>query len=539
MLLQLLLVLTLAGVDDETPLHQAVRADDIQKVESLLRSGASAKAVDRYGITPLSLAAVNGNAAMIKKLLDAGADPNGKDLTGETILMTAARTGKPDAIKLLIDRGADVNALDPEFQQNALMLAVRENHPQAVKVLIERGSELGSRTRVGPVPAVRLPCKGTGCGSEGVGINRGGIPDRGQRGAINGGMTALLYAARDGRLEEARLLLEAGANVKFPDPNEIQPLLMSILNGHLDVARFLLDRGADVNAGDYWGRTPLWAAVDLRNMDLDHGIDKGVDREPVFDFIKLLIDRGANVNARTKEYHPGRRWLYSLGDVSWVDMTGQTPFLRSALSGDTKVMRLLLDRGADPNITTLAGTTALMAAAGVNWTVAQTYTVSKEAQLEAVKICLELGADVNATNSMGLTAVMGAANRGSDDIIQFLYEKGARLDIKDASGRTPIAWAEGVFLASVGAERKPSSVALLQKLTGYVEVRRAVANLGVAALWFCVAVSVYAAPQDRAFLNQYCTSCHNEKAKVAGLMLDKMDVDQPGAQAEAWGKSSS
>src|SRR5262245_36270915 len=147
-------------------------------------------------------------------------------------------------------------------------------------------------------------------------------------------------------------------------------------------------------------------------------------------------------------------------------MNGQTPFLRAALSGDTKVMRLLLERGADPNISTLAGTTPLMAAAGVNWTVAQTYTVSKENLLEAIKICLEHGADVNASNSMGITAVMGAANRGSDEIIQFLFEKGARLEVKDVSGRTPVSWAEGVFLASVGAERKPSSVALLQKLMG-------------------------------------------------------------------------
>jgi ankyrin repeat protein len=346
------------------------------------------------------------------------------------------------------------------------MLAVRENHPDAVRVLIERGAELNVHTRIGPTPAFRPPCKGTGCGSEGVGINRGGIPDRGQRAAINGGMTALLYAARDGRIEEARLLVAAGADVKLADPNEINPLLMSILNDHLEVARFLLDHVADVNTPDFWGRTPLWAAVDVRNMDLDHGVDKGVDRAPVYDFIKLLIDRGANVNARTKEYHPGRRWLYSLGDVSWVDMTGQTSFLRAALSGDTKVMRLLLERGADPNIPTLAGTTPLMASAGVNWTVAQTYTVSKEALLEAVRICLELGADVNAVNSMGLTAVMGAANRGSDDLIQYLVEKGARLDVKDAVGRTPIAWAEGVFLASVGAERKPSTVALLDKLKG-------------------------------------------------------------------------
>ena len=129
-------------------------------------------------------------------------------------------------------------------------------------------------------------------------------------------------------------------------------------------------------------------------------------------------------------------------------------------------MHLLLDRGADPNIATFGGTTALMAAAGVNWTVAQTYTVSKEALLEAVRLCLEKGADVNATNSMGLTAMMGAANRGSDDIIQFLVEKGAKLDVTDKVGRTPITWAEGVFLASVGAERKPGTVALLEKLMG-------------------------------------------------------------------------
>jgi ankyrin repeat protein len=454
------------GPDGTTALHWAVRADDLKKVEALITAHANVKAADRYGITPLNLAAVNGNAVIMKKLLDAGADPNAVDLTGETVLMTAARTGSPEAIKLLLDRGANANAVDPEFAQTALMLAVRENHPAAVKALIEREAALNVRTRVGPTPAFRPPCKGTGCGSEGVGINRGGIPDRGQRAAINGGMTALLYAARDGRLEEARLLVGAKSQIQLADPNEITPLLMAILNGHLDVATFLLDQGADINAADFWGRTPLWAAVDLRNMDLDHGVDKGVDRAPAFDFIKLLLDHGATVNARTKEYHPGRRWLYSLGDVSWVDMTGQTPFLRAALSGDTKVMRLLLERGADPNIPTLAGTTALMAAAGVNWTVAQTYTVSKEALMEAIKICLEHGADVNATNSMGLTAVMGAANRGSDDLIKFLVEKGARLDVKDATGRTPVSWAEGVFLASVGAERKPSTVDLLQKLMG-------------------------------------------------------------------------
>ena len=171
------------------------------------------------------------------------------------------------------------------------------------------------------------------------------------------------------------------------------------------------------------------------------------------------------MNVRTREVPPSRRWLYSLGDVSWVDFTGQTPFLRAALSGDTATMRLLLEYGADPNLPTLANTTALMAAAGVNWAVAQTYTESPQARLDAVKLCLELGADVNAANSMGLTALLGAANRGSNDIIQLLVDRGARLDIKDREGRTPLRWAEGVFLAAVGAERKPETIALLERLT--------------------------------------------------------------------------
>ena len=150
--------------------------------------------------------------------------------------------------------------------------------------------------------------------------------------------------------------------------------------------------------------------------------------------------------------------------MSWVDFTGQTPFLRAALSGDTTTMKLLVSRGADPNLPTLAGTTPLMAAAGVNWVVAQTYTESLQARYDAVALCLELGADVNATNSMGLTALLGTVNRGSNDIIELLVKRGARLDVKDKEGRTALRWAEGVFLAAVGAERKPATIALLEQL---------------------------------------------------------------------------
>jgi ankyrin len=458
------------GVDGASALHWAVHDDRVDLAELLLKAGANAIARDRYGVTPIVLASVNGNAGLIRRLLEAGADPNAVDPSGETALMVASRTGSVDALRALLARGAIVDTRDPEFHQTALMIAVREDHPAAVQLLLSQGADMNAQTRKGPIPAFAPPCKGTGCGSEGVGINRGGLPDRGRRGEARGGMTPLLYAARDGRVEAALALVAAGANVEMADVNGIRPLLMAVLNNNLDVARLLLEKGAQVNADDFWGRTPLWAAVEYRNLDMnnrdqDSPTDNGVDRGPILEFIKVLIDAGADVNARTREVPPSRRWLYSLGDVSWVDFTGQTPFLRAALSGDTAAMRLLLAHGVDPNLATQAGTTPLMAAAGVNWVVAQTYTESKQALIDAVTLCLELGADVNATNSMGLTALLGAANRGSNDIIELLVSRGARLDIQDKEGRTPLRWAEGVFLAAVGAERKPATIALLEKLT--------------------------------------------------------------------------
>jgi ankyrin repeat protein len=277
-------------------------------------------------------------------------------------------------------------------------------------------------------------------------------------------MTALLYAARDGRADIARMLVAARVDVDQAEANGITPLHTAISNGHIELAEFLLDHDVKVNASDAYGRTALWLAVELRNLELDRSGENGVDRAAAFELIKRLLSLGADVNARTTDVPPTRRYIMPLGDLSWVNFIGQTPFLRAALSGDVKVMRLLLNRGADPNIATVEGTTALMAAAGVNWVVAQTYTESKEALLEAAKLCVEKGADVNATNSMGLTAVHGAANRGSDDILQFLAEEGAKLDVSDKQGRTPLVWAEGVFLATNAPERKPSTIALLQKL---------------------------------------------------------------------------
>ena len=453
-------------VDGSTALHWAVENDDADAIEMLLHSGAIPDAKDRYGLTPLYYASSNGNAAIVQKLLKAGANPNAANKEGDTVLMAAARAGNPEAITALLGHDAAVNAKDALAQQTALMWAVRSNHAAAAQALLEHGADVNARTRMGKAPERRLPLAGggPGNGSHGTGIVRGGWPERGVQDAIPGGMSPLLYAARDGRLDSARLLVAAKADVHQTEANGIAPLLMAITNDHVEVARFLLDQGGGVNTADWWGRTPLWAAVELRNRDMGRGGEHDIDRGAALDMIKTLIERGANVNARTKEYSPIRRWVAPLNDISWVDFTGQTPFLRAALSGDITVMRLLLEKGADPNIPTFAGTTALMAAAGVNWAENQTYTESKESLMEALKLCFEKGADVNAKNSMGITAVIGAANRGSDDMLEFLVQKGAKIDVKDNEGRTPLVWAGGVFLATNPPEEKPSTMALIKKL---------------------------------------------------------------------------
>jgi uncharacterized protein len=451
------------ALDGTTALHWAVRNDDLDTVDALIRAGATVKALSKHGVLPLYLAGEQGNTAIIRRLLTAGADANTIDISGDTVLMAAVRSASADAVRALLDAGANVNAAEPQLGHTALMWAVRENQPAIASLLLARGASVDATTRTGTRPAARPP--GAGGGSHGVGIVRGGVPPQGEQNPAAGGMTPLLFAAREGRLEPARLLVSAGANVNTADANGISPLLMAISNNHIPVASLLLASGANPTSADWWGRTPLWSAVDVRNLDLDsRTLENGVDRAPVLDLIDALITKGADVNARVKEFPPQRRFMMPLGSLAWVDFTGQTPFVRAALSADIPLMKLLLARGADPNIATFNGTTALMAAAGVNWVVGQTYSESPKMWLDAVTLCLELGADVNAVNAMGLAAVHGAANRGSDDIIELLARHGANLDAKDKEGRTPLIWAEGVFLATNSPVAKPSTMALLTKL---------------------------------------------------------------------------
>lgn len=441
--------------DGATALHWIVRADDLDTADVLIHAGAKVSTANRKGITPLDLACINGSATMIRKLLDAGADPNATHPDGQTPLMIAARTGGPEALRILLDRGAAVNAQEKIAEQTALMFAVTENHPEAVRLLLDRGADVNARTtRIETPPATTGNLQGIGRAQ-----NR-------EKPVPQGAMTPLLYAARDGRTEIARMLLAAGAKVNETEANGQSPLLVAILNGQIELAQVLLEKGADPNATDGFGRAPLWSAVDYRNLDAAEASQtNGVNREPVLPLIRALLDRGANPNVQTRVEPPSRRWMMGFGARQWVNPAGQTPFVRAALAGDVAVMRLLLDHRADPNIATLAGVTALMSAAGVGWVPRQTYTESKESILDAVRLCLEHGADVNAANAKGFTALHGAAYRGLDDVVQILVEKGARLDAKDSEGRTAAVFAEGAYLAGNPPERRSSTVALLQTLS--------------------------------------------------------------------------
>jgi ankyrin repeat protein len=389
----------------------------------------------------------------------------------------ATRVDARDIVEELLAEGAAVDARDSVYGQSALMLAVREEHADLVERLLAAGADVDAQSIAGEEMRFILPAEVPVGTSKGVGINRMGWPDRGARQPIAGAKTPLLYATRLGNLALTRVLVQAGADTEIADANGITPLINAIINysivnvnrtglsDHLKVAEYLIEAGANVNAQDWYGQTPLWAAVDIRNLEFSvTETTNRVDRDAAYALIQSLLAAGADPNARTKEFPPERRFIAGTGSNGWVDMTGQTPFLRAALAGDLKVMRLLLEHGADPNISTYGGTTPLMVAAGVTWAFSETYDEGADALLETVKLTHSLGNDINAVNSMGIRAIHGAANRGSNAIIAYLAENGALLDVEDNEGRTPIDWAEGVLTGARAPFSKPETIALLQAL---------------------------------------------------------------------------
>lgn len=432
--------------------RQAVTAGDMEMAEALIRAGADVKTANRYGVAPLYLACVNGNAAMIEKLLEAGADANATAPEGETALMTVARTGSVDAAKVLLDHGATVDAREDWHGQTALMWAVSEKHPEMVRTLIARGADVNARDNV-------------------VKWERQVTSEPREKWLPPGGLTPLLFASREGCVECARILVEAGADVNAADPNGISPVVLAIINGHYDAAALLLEKGTDPNRADITGRTALYAAVDAHTMPVSNRpAPKEIDNQITsLDLIKALLAHGANVNAQLKKQQPYRAKL-DRGDDTMLT-TGTTPLLRAAKAGDTEVMRLLLAKGADAKLATRIGINPLMAAAGLG-TKEEDTTGRNKTQKEAIdsiQLCLDSGVDINAADTRGQTALHGASQKGLDQIVQYLADHGAQLDAKDKQGHTPLDAAMGLAGGSGGFDgsRKDvheSTAALLRQL---------------------------------------------------------------------------
>ena len=510
--------------DGATALHWAVFQSDQAMVDLLLGAGANPKAANHDGSTPLWLACINGDAPVIAALLKAGADANEHLPLGRSPLMIASRTGNVDAMKVLLDHGADVNAKETLRGTTPLMWAADEGHAPAIQLLIEHGADIKARSdkaergrgpalgksndprkavealgkalaagiptpQLGAVGTTSLipvvPEKGSGARrGRAAGGGAGALSDDDAAAAFGfggrrpapkdgGGLTPLTYAALADDIESVKVLLAAGADINQVTDYGWSALLVATQNRYYKLGEFLLEHGADVNLANKGGWTPLYLATDNRNIESGDYPVRKPDMDHL-DYIKLLLDKGANVNARMKDSTETRTVFTN----QWLDENGATAFLRASQSGDLVLMKLLLAHGADPKIDTALHVTALQVAAGIGWVEGITYEWSPASTLEAVKMLLDLGLDPNVQSDTGRTALHGAAHKGRPDVVQLLVDHGARLDVRDYGNTDnrgsaklavhtwlPVDYADGLVRVGVqSAIPHPETGLLIRKL---------------------------------------------------------------------------
>jgi len=405
-----------AQIDGSTALHWAAERDDLDMADQLIRAGARVTARTREGVTPLQLAATNGSATMIDRLLKAGADVNAPlSAGGDTALMMAARTGKTDAIRVLVEAGGNVNAKESWGGTTALMWAVSEGHADAARMLIGAGADVNARSN--------YVAAANGRGFEG----RTPVGNRNDPKAeefASGWLTPLTLAAREGDVEMARVLVTANADVNAAAGDGKTALAVAIFNGNYDVASFLVDNKADVNKADAQRFTPLFWSVDRRNMETAPNFPWMVTADPM-PLIRKMLDAGANPNAVVNNT-PRARMREGSPRIVFA-----TALMRAAFAGDLDLVKLLLERGADPKIISKDSETMLSAAAGLAFIHGYHRGKSPEERLQVVKLFVQLGNDVNWADDYGITPLMAAGNYGSVPIIQYLIDAGADLSAHD------------------------------------------------------------------------------------------------------------
>lgn len=422
-----------ADAEGMTALHWAAHWNDLPAARLLLAAGARASAANRYGVTPLHEAATVGNPAMVNALLRAGADANAALGEGETPLMIAARTGQVESVRLLIESGAQVNAAEGFRGQTPLMYAAVENHAAIVRALIAAGAEVNTRTKEYAFQTL------TG-GAGGI------IHDRPQ-----GGLTALILAARQGAREAVRELVAAGADVNAEEPQYgFTALQTAIFNGHYALGRLLVESGAGVNDGSLYVTIEMRNLAKYTNRPNPPEADAGVTH---FDLLKLLLEKGADPNRQYAKLMPPRQ---AQGNINVAP--GSTPLYRAVRAVDLAAVKLLVESGANPSLAIMDGSTPLMAAAGLGAPRGGDEEVTEAGDrnnpVDVMKLLVDNGADVNAANGVGMTAAHFAVQRGNEHVIEYLARQGAKFDVEDKQGRTPAALARG------------RTAELLEKLTG-------------------------------------------------------------------------
>ncbi len=447
-------------VDGTTALHWAAQRDDLELAGVLIEAGAKASAANVAGATPLLLATMNGSAAMVERLITAGADPNAPlTMSGDTALMMAARTGKVEAVRALLDNGANVNGQETWGGTTALMWAISEKHPDVVKLLIERGADVNVRSYYVP--------SASGRGFEGATP----VPDKPEgdfEEFSSGWLTPLMFAAREDALDSARLLLAAGADINARGADGKDSLSLALFDGSYDVADFLIDSGAKVNQQDAQRFTPLFWAVDRRNMETAPNFPWMQTRDPL-PLIKKLLERGADPNtlinstprARMREGSP--RIVYA------------TAVMRAALAGDLELVKLLLSYGADINIISDDRETVLMAACGTGFINGYHREKPPAERLELVKLLVGMGQDVNAADNYGITPLMVAANLGHIELVKYLVEQGADLGAHDLGKKNDGAFGSSVeplmpidYAIGVGTFRPNNAIVMHEDIMNYM-----------------------------------------------------------------------
>ncbi len=414
--------------DGTTALHWAVRSDSLDLADMLLKGGANPSAANNDGATPMLLAALNGSAAMLERLIKAGANPNAPVTSeGNTPLMVASRTGRIDAVKVLLEHGANVNANEQWGDTTALMWAVAEKHSDVVRLLVEHGADVNATTKYVP--------NTTGRGFEGASPTAAptGLPPQEQSGGL---LTPLMFATREGDMESARILVAAGANVNAIDGDGKNAMALAIFSGNYDLASFLIDSHANVNQPDAQRFTPLYWAVDRRNMETAPNFPWMITKDPL-PLVKKLLDAGADPNflinntprARMREGSPR--------------ITYATVIHRAAFAGDLELVRLLLQYKADPHVLSSDRETTLMAACGNGFISGYHRTRPPAERLEVIKLLLQLGEDINAADNYGITPMMMAANFGDVPIVKYMIEQGVDLGAHDLGTKN-----DGAFGAS-------------------------------------------------------------------------------------------